>query len=259
MEFIKAATFMCLAALLLGGCTQVTYINVQPDTHITVPTGGSTAKFKPQQTDISSVGDYMITDTLFTQKTMLEKRIRLAATLNSPLNIVIPHKLRSFKFTFEPAELAYEGSSSFGMHFRYPKQFTSKSGDPAIGGIVMQPGSQMASRIYWNWTDRPAGDYYTAPFEPGQIVTTTVVDEQEVEFENLSERTTQALIYSGLSDGKIRLIYHEFTPGGHLKPNFKQVITLDYKPGEEYAFKKARFVLIRASVAEIEFRLIRGL
>lgn len=53
--------------------------------------------------------------------------------------------------------------------------------------------------------------------------------------------------------------YHEFTPGGHLKPNFKQVITLDYKPGEEYAFKKARFVLIRASVAEIEFRLIRGL
>ena len=108
--------------------------------------------------------------------------------------------------------------------------------------------------MYWKWHDNPQKEFYSAPISnpPRVLIESTISEETR----RISVTATRALIYAGISDGKINFIYHEFTPGGYLKPDFSQNITLDYKPNTEYAFKSARFLVVSASVSQIEFKLL---
>ena len=67
----------------------------------------------------------------------------------------------------------------------------------------------------------------------------------------------QTLTYLGVSGGKIRFSYDEFS-GELARPAFKQEIELDYAPEQPYAYKNARFVVHEATPMGIRYSLLQN-
>ncbi len=251
---MKTHISILLSCFLFSACSgSISLVNINEETSVEIP---RLEKFshdpKPQ---VATVGDYMISNG--SSGSYAVDRAHLSAKLAESAQLEVPHKLRVFRFNLPANTLKLEGTSHLGRHYRYPGVFQTSSGDRAYGGLITSntnSGKVTATQMYWKWHDNPLKEFYSAPISnPPTVSIESAISE---ETRRISVTATRALIYAGISDGKINFIYHEFTPGGHLKPDFSQNITLDYKPSTEYAFKSARFLVVSASVSQIEFKLL---
>ncbi len=63
------------------------------------------------------------------------------------------------------------------------------------------------------------------------------------------------LTYLGMASGKILFSYREFIDG-MARPAFSQDIQLDYRPGQTYSYKAARFIVHEASIEKLDMTLL---
>lgn len=244
-----------LIAFSLNGC--VTDINekgmeardygeVVPGEILTAPVKSSAALGEAMLT----AGEYSRTPRFMRKKTVVTQQTAIAR---------INHGLKKFNFDLPPRRLELLGSSGEGFFYQYPKPFPTQNNQIGFGGLfVSRDAPYVASRIYWTWSPvHTSSRYYTAMLEKPVDLD---AEEILVPLDHGTEQGPMAeLIYSGVSAGQIRFVYREFTVRGSSRPDFTQDVTLDYKPGEIYAFRSARFKVDKAGPEKIEFTLIQGL
>ncbi|QKE65266.1 hypothetical protein HNE05_18525 [Aquipseudomonas campi] len=251
----QSITALLLAMLIPGCASDIKTVTMTPDqgklvTGKTITTPAGVKRLK------AALGEDMFTnEQYFITPGTLEFN---TATMQSAANAKIKHKLKTISFNLPPAHLSSEGYSSEGQHYTYPRSFVSNNDTPAYGGLIAPIETpEIATKIYWHWSPKNAeGLYYSAPLSKPVHLNIEKIEKDSTN--EAHKPLTQALIYSGVSDGKIRFIYREYTRGGYSRPDFTQDVTLNYTPGEEYAFKSARFVVEKAGNSFIDFILIKG-
>ncbi|MCP1620070.1 MULTISPECIES: hypothetical protein [Pseudomonadaceae] len=246
-------TSVAIAALLSGCASDIKNESItEPYTGTLVPGKLLTSPTKLKAAvgeEMLTAGEYSITPSKVAHQT---------ATMASDASAHVTHKWKTFDFRLAPARLAKEGSSSAGHFYKYPSTFFSLARKEAYGGLIAPNETpNIATRIYWRWLPSNENTFYTAPLKTPVKLN---LEDYEEDIDNGQHQTPrQVLIYSGLSSGQIRFVYREFTQGGFSKPTLSQDVTLDYRPGTEYAFKEARFIVNKADTAFIEFTLLKGL
>lgn len=251
----KVLIIATTTAIILSGCAS----DISTET-ISNKNYGTTILGKILTTPIKqkvALGEEMLTAGEYS--TTPTKKSFQTAIMTAEARAHIKHKLKKIDFNLPPSNLILEGSSRNYLFYKYPQPFSSLDNSQSYGGLMVPKASpNLATKIYWNWSAPSRTDtYYTAPLSNPLAVNVSSIEQ------NISTGThqtpQQVLIYSGVSDGKIRFIYKEFTSGGLARPLFTQDVVLDYFEGEEYAFKSARFIVNKAGPAFIEFTLINGL
>jgi hypothetical protein len=254
-NIVRFTTAALLTALLSGCASDIKSVTMSPDHGKLVTVHALNLPSTEIKKLKTTLGDDMFTNEKYI--IALGSLEFNTATMQTPANAQIKHKLKTIGFHLAPAHLRSEGYSSEGQHYAYPRAFATTKNAPAYGGLIAPIESpELATKIYWAWNPSDNNHYYTAVLlTPIKLKIEKIAKNADSE---AHKPLTQALIYSGVSDGKIRFIYKEFTRGGYARPDFTQDLTLHYTPGEEYAFKNARFIVHKASNTFIEFSLIKG-
>lgn len=132
----------------------------------------------------------------------------------------------------------------------------------AYVGLVVPGGSNEATDFFWWWFASDRDDsiprsVYSVPL-PNPVAVDRGEYLQPVGSGAVSGPTA-TLTYAGVAGGQIRFVYKEFTSTGMARPAFTQEVSLDYQPGETYAYKTARFVVHEAGSTHILYTLLEGL
>lgn len=258
MTFFPAglrAGIVFIALIVLGGCTTDISNKTLQDPYLgeIVPGKVIVAPIKSTAT----VGEAMLKAGEFSV-TSKKIRKRIAFT-HKPAIARISHRIKEINFDLPPGQLVLIGSSAEGYFYQYSRAFRTQKNVNAYGGLfVSREDPKLATRIYWTWNESaPSNNFYTAPLV--QPVGIEIKEELVPLDEGMEQGPMAELIYSGVSGGQIRFVYREFTPHGLARPLFTQDVILDYYPGEIYSFRNARFRIVEAGPASIEFILIQGL
>lgn len=207
---------------------------------------------------VASVGDVMLTAGEYATE---PTQTKLAAIrIDKTISVAVKHRQHTFEFQLPPGDYLLAGKSDEGLFYGAPNPLLEHSGRIGYGGIfVPHTLPATATEIFWVWVPKAPlpGDFYSAklsspvPVNPKDLVR---------RLNDGVERGPQAtLTYAGVAGGQIRFVYKEFTAEGLARAAFTQEVGLDYKPGELYAYKNARFTVEKADTTHIEFTLINGL
>lgn len=151
---------------------------------------------------------------------------------------------------------SYVADSVYGNHIQMPVEgatiINGKTGEPYAKPRVWLALLRNNGRLYLFW-DRGQGlaNPWSAEVPAGQFT----VDYCQTP---MSGGFSSQIDYAGQSGGVVNLSYREFI-NGISRPAFTQELKYDLKEGSEFAFRGARFEIIKATNTDITYRVIRPL
>lgn len=185
-----------------------------------------------------------------------------AITIDSQPELEVEHRRHVFRFPLRSGPYKLVAESSRGAFYRYIMPIGSRK---AYGGLFVPTGQDRATDFFWWWygpnvnDDFVPANVYSAPLpKPIEVTHTEYLEPREGSV-GRSSGPTATLTYAGVARGEIKFVYKEFTSGGSARPAFTQEVSLDYRPGETYAYKDARFVVHEAGTTHILYTLLEGL
>jgi hypothetical protein len=174
--------------------------------------------------------------------------------------LVVEHKTRTFRFPLESGPYKLVARSDQGELYLSPIRIGSPS---AHGGLFVPKGQDSATQFMWWWyspssrSDHVPASVYSVPLPRPVVVSRGQYSESERG--NAPSGPVATLTYAGVASGQIKFAYKEFTASGMARPAFTQEVSLDYVPGEIYAYKDARFIVHEADRTHIVYTLLNGL
>lgn len=176
------------------------------------------------------------------------------------------HKGRQINVTLRPGTYVLEAADAGGQYFVTldPLEVTY-DGElmEATGGLYL-PGQDLGQpSAYWDWGYSPSfvrsvgvrsgtRRFFVAPLSTAPAY----VKRDHVVMRSDYVGFVSTLTYAGVAGGKVTFVYKEFS-GGYARPAYTQEVTLDYTPGETYAYKEARFIVHSASATMIDYTLVK--
>ncbi len=206
----------------------------------------------------ASVGDVMLTAGEYSLEATQSKKI--AIKIDEPIAVPVKHKRHTFEFRLPSGEYILAGKSEDGFFYVSPTPIMESHGRTGYGGIFAPIASpRSATEIFWVWSPKNPilGNFYSASLPSTLSINPT--DYIKKINDGIQQGPLATLTYAGVAGGQIRFVYKEFTEDGYARAAFTQEVGLDYKPGELYAYKNARFTVEKADTTHIEFTLISGL
>lgn len=174
--------------------------------------------------------------------------------------LVVEHKTRTFRFPLDSGPYKLVGRSDKGEFYLNPNPIGSPL---AHGGLFVPTGHDAATEFLWWWyasgyhTDHVPGSVYSVPLpRPIEIDRGEYLGSHRP---NALSSPVATLTYAGVASGQIKFAYKEFTSSGMARPAFTQEVSLDYVPGETYAYKDARFIVHEAGKTHIVYTVLSGL
>ncbi|MGQ0799890.1 MAG: hypothetical protein ACT4NL_07230 [Pseudomarimonas sp.] len=240
MKFRALALFALVAALSACGSTMTTRGG------IVRPSFETTYREGERQT--ANVGDYMTSTVQFA----------IRKGFNTPRDIVARDEGRDWTFTAPAGTYVLAGESDEGQ-FYSARDGLGSTTDPAYGGVFIPANTNTITAIVLHWVPwAQLGERGFSVYE-ASVGTPVTVPEIKTVMEPVSSGMWSTLSYLGVSGGQIKFAYKEFTADGLARDAFTQEVTFDYKPGETYGYKHARFVVHEAGTTEITFTLMSHL
>lgn len=185
-----------------------------------------------------------------------------AISIEPQPDLEVSHKRHTFEFPLSSGPYKLVAESGEGKFYRYPIPIGRRK---AYGGLFVPTGQNVATSFFWWWYHRDADDDYVPP-NVYSVKLSNPINVHQREYlqptdgsAKLSSGPTSTLTYAGVAAGQIRFVYKEFTAEGMARPAFTQEVSLDYKPGETYAYKSARFIVHEAGTTHILYTLLEGL
>ena len=212
--------------------------------------------FVPNKQTIANVGDVMFTAGEYSKEPTSSKLESFRVKQNTTTQV--KHKASIFEFSIPAGDYRLRSVSEDGNYYSSPTAFSALNDDTrtGYGGLFVPKGSLDATEIYWNWNPGLSNVYQaklTAPISGTLADSIIYLNDQE------SSGPRATLTYAGVAAGQIRFVYKEFTKDGLARPAFTQEVSLDYKPGGDYAYKDAHFIVEKADSTHIRFTLLRPL
>ena len=164
------------------------------------------------------------------------------------------------ELTAAPGEYALVRQHAQGKFYEATEKLITANDQKRPGGLFLANKSASSSALYWSpvWTSQIEPSRVLAMhmadinIKPDMVITTHPLPT------DLSTGFVSTLTYTGMAGGQIKLSYREFN-NGMARDAFTQEVALDYRPGELYVYKDARFVLHEASTTQITFTLVEPL
>lgn len=228
---------------LLSGC--VTYTRL-PKGRITSIPGSSVVVQEPElgATVRANIGDTM---TLAFPGIKHEAIVLDAAHSHTTTNLN-----QEITLTLPAGQYYLEGQDSRGKFYRSVANITLHSrGDQVslVGGLIVPGKVDLPPHVYWIATDDPTL-YLSSPTQPVPYTKSTYSEKPK-------GKLRQELIYNGVAQGQVKILYKEFVDD-FARPAFDQEVKYDYNPGTEIGFKNVRLTVIRATSTEVDFKLTHG-
>lgn len=254
----RSAMAMTAAAMWLSGCASD--VQLQNGLRAVAPelVTGKLLAPDPLTPTIANVGDVMVSSGEFVL--VPDSRVFKAAEVAAGTTVTIKHKLRTWRYPLRAGKYKLVAETEEGRFFQSIGAVYGK-GPVAYGGIfVPNESPSAATEFYWTWTPPGmyvAGRVFTANLE--RPLPVTYGEHVETESGGAYSGATETLTYLGVAGGAIRFAYKEFTPDGHAKAAFTQEVALDYRPGETYVYRSARFIVHEAGPTHVKYTLLSGL
>lgn len=158
-----------------------------------------------------------------------------------------------FQVTIPAGYLELAGTDSTGRFFKAEKPLDFMVGTvkvPVEGGVYVPNDKSRPSEFYWMSNDRhqPLND--PDPAIGGRVV------EDHAQYDNESFR--RELVYSGISQNTISILYREFL-NDMARPAFSQELRYDMAQGKLIGYKDARFEIVKATNTVIRFKVLKHL
>lgn len=253
---IRGWWLLALGALLVGACS--TDVANKPMPRVAVPELIQGKVITAPIRSEASVGDVMLTAGEYAATPTTSKLP--AFSLDRKRRADVSHKLKDFVFYIPEGEYVLLGTSDEGSFYAAPAPIEEARRRTGYGGLFVPNGAEpVATEVFWQW-NRWIENYrtfYSAALAEPIPVTIGVKIRSLGDGSASGPRAT--VTYAGVAGGQIRFVYKEFTADGMARAAFTQEVGLDYRPGEVYAYKDARFTVERADTTHIEFTLIHGL
>lgn len=251
---MRIAISSLIVAFLISGCSSGVYVKRLSDSYPVLI-------LDPALRSSAVLGEVMIESDNYSLLSSPPKMREQIAVVGSSLSASAKLKSRNFTVEVPSGEYVLKWEDFSGRYFTSPLPPLVNGKASGIGGVYVPKGSSTAAEIFWNAAYRSyAMTAYSAPIP---TLTPVSITSRDVEFRgipnNLRRPTKLTLTYAGVAGDQIKFAYKEFTESGYARPAFTQEVVLDYKPGETYAYKDARFVVHSAGPTTIEFTLLQGL
>jgi hypothetical protein len=244
---------LVVAALLLQGCA--TDIAEKRMPHVAVPEIIPARVISGPLILAANVGEVMLTARDYSE---IPTKSKLPVFYLEKREVKVKHKLKEFIFTLPSGQYRLIGTSDEGSFFAAPDRLEEARSRTGYGGLFLPKDSQVATEVFWQWSSRVESyrKFFAAPLpEPVPVVIGDVI----YNLHSVAPEDTATLTYAGVAGGQIKFVYREYTAEGLARAAFTQEVSLDYKPGGEYAYKDARFTVQAADSTHIEYALIHGL
>jgi hypothetical protein len=175
------------------------------------------------------------------------------------------HHGNTWELVAPAGEYVLAGKSPEGMFYLSREQLKCSARE-AWGGLFVPQGSSTPSEIVFTWApwsrfgDRPF-NLYGAPIKSA----TTLAPAKSL-LEPINADFVATLSYAGVSGGQIKFVYKEFNVESSgpvermlARPAYTQEVSLDYKQGETYGYKNARFIVHEAGPTHTVYTLLSHL
>ena len=170
------------------------------------------------------------------------------------------HREKKVSVTLASGEYSYDGHDGQGQYFRAHsplKILMNEDRMQGIGGIYIPTDSATQAAVYWQWGTPAIGflrKVFVAylPNVPPHTISKVPMPRDE------SEGFLATLTYGGIAQNQIKFIYREYNDG-LARAAFTQEVSLDYKPGQLYAYKDARFTVHHADMVNVEYTISKPL
>lgn len=215
----------------------------------------SMARPDPLARSRASVGDVMLTAGEFDYQP--ESHLYKSIRIQSQPDLEVQHRRSTFRFPLSSGPYKLVAETQNAEFY----QFITRIGEPrSYGGLVVPFGTNQATEFFWWWAAHgpkvPVNVYSVPLDEP--------INVEHTEYRQPLGRTaasvaTSTLTYAGVAGRQIKFVYKEFTERGMARPAYTQEVSLDYQPGETYAFRDARFIVHEAGTTHIIYTLLAGL
>lgn len=199
-----------------------------------------------------NVGEVMASTTplvLYPSLKLERESTALTSHRDKPVSVVLPTGLYTF-----------DGSDANGQYFKstYPlKVEINKEQKQGFGGIYIPNDTSTKAAAYWRWGTPVSGivrKVFVAYFMeiPPHSIQKIAMPQSDL------SGFVATLTYGGVAGGQIKFIYREYNDG-YARAAFTQEVSLDYKPGQSYAYKSARFIVHNADSIKVEYTTLQSL
>lgn len=159
---------------------------------------------------------------------------------------------RAFTLTIPAGKLVARASDSGGTYYEAANLLTFEVGAGAIsvsGGVFIPNNPGSPTEIYWlaPGSQVPLNDVHS-----GIRYESTTIEERGV------SSFQRELIYTGVSQNTISLLYREFSDNT-ARPAFSQALQYDLTKGDTIGFGGARFQIITANNVSIKYKVLHYL
>jgi hypothetical protein len=251
-----AGLSLCIAAVFLtalaaSGCGSSSLIHRKGITNL-VPD----RTYREGDLQVANVGDYMTSTVQFL--------VLKAASLAASVIATTEHKGKEWVFTAPAGTYVLAAESPEGRFFLSRERLGFNRRTDAWGGLFVPVGSSSPTEIVWNWS--PWARFGDRPFSVfgAPLTERTELQPAAPLLEPVPAEFMATLSYAGVAGGQVRFVYKEFSArvaGDQMlaRPAFTQEVAFDYKPGEIYGYKNARFVVHSADQTQISYTLLAHL
>ncbi|HEY9544834.1 MAG TPA: hypothetical protein VIR56_02440, partial [Solimonas sp.] len=176
--------------------------------------------------------------------------------LAAPVTIPFTHKSREQSLTL-PA--GYYGLFATDLRGAYFRTFnTVKVGEQTvIGGLYVENNSSSLAGAFWRGNLTQIEVEHVFFFVPAdrQIGVNVVETGTDIPAPGTLRRE---LVFNGLSQGTLHLMYREFTADGLARPAFYAAVDVDYRPGMLFRYQSVALRIHDATPQSIEYTIEHG-
>jgi hypothetical protein len=194
------------------------------------------------------------------------------ASVSTEIHSAHIHSNKPLKITAKPGPYRIRGEDATGYYYAAPEPMLYEGLSrpmPCYGGLyVPREGSGETMGLWFNFDERTVNALFEGH---GMLISEAVaplpkIDWQEKPVAIAVQGVVGTLSYAGVASNQIRFIYREFQhtekfgiEQSYARPAFTQDVVLDFKPGQQYTYQKARLVVHEADSTHIVFTLLSPL
>jgi len=164
------------------------------------------------------------------------------------------HYGRPYRLTIPAGSLHAAANDQGGTFYEVgvPIEFRGSDGSTmkVFGGIFVPSASPTATEVYWLATNAPGIPLNDA--HPGIMFERGIVDIWG------SESFKRELVYGGVSENTIAILYREFV-NDMARPAFSQELKYDLSKGDVIGYRGARFQVIKVTNTGIRYKVLAHL
>ena len=246
----RLALIFSAAALLLSGCAARKYASL-PFTPVQ-ESSFETVRYWPSNgvETTAQIGDAMVKAyaVAVMPAIVVENPVQYVTHYRDNLRMMLELEPGKFELVGHDTEGGRYFAAWSGIKLAYESNGAFPDPELLSGGIHISQGG--TTSIYWFWSGTHDAALSAAP----PILYTGTVQERPPR----EARFQRELVYSGMSQSSLSLLYREFLEE-RARPAFSQELKYDFTPGTVIGYKGARFEILNAGNTSVTYRVVTPL